>query len=229
MSFFTSGIFGERCQPAPSKTLFKFPILGDGCAGKTSYFNRLHNGDEINYKFEKEYDATRGCNIGKSYYNVGKYDLCAQMYDTAGQECFSGFRDCYTSGSDGIILMYDASEYKSKQSISTNWMPEIKRIMKDSNMKNIPIAIVGNKNDIVRKVKKENEYENFENHAHVGIRTSTLLGLYKDGPIKHFDICVKEDECLFEPINWLFEQTLSSGSTNVKQSTKKSVTQMCNK
>jgi small GTP-binding protein len=225
MAFFTSGIFdgiGEKFRSAPSKTLFKFSILGDGSVGKSSYFTRLHEGNKPNYKFEKNYDTTRGCNIGKSYYNVGKYELCAQMYDTAGQECFGDFRDCYTSGVDGIIIMYDASENKSKQSILNSWMPEVKRIMKESNMTNIPIAIVGNKNDIVRK-------ENMLCHEHVGIRTSTLIGSYKDGPIQHFDICVKENECLLDPINWLFEKILSSKSINVKHSAKDSVVYMCNK
>jgi small GTP-binding protein len=211
--------FFEGLRSAPSKTLFKFSLLGDGGVGKTSYFTRLHEGNKNDYRFGKEYDATRGCNIGKAYYNMGKYELCAQMFDTAGQEKFGAFRDCYTAGVDGIIIVYDVTNKETKQSILTRWMPEIKRILKESNASNIPIAIVGNKNDKVRG----NTYE------FTGIRTATLTGAYKDGPVQHFDMSVKADEGLLDPINWLFEKILSSYmSIDVTHSTKDSIVHMCN-
>lgn len=219
-----SNIF-ESFRCAPSKKSIKIVLLGDGAIGKTSYFNRISSGDTDEYKFNKTYDATRGCNICQIEYTIGKYSITIHLFDTAGQEKFGALRDSYLMGADGIILMYDLTEITTKQNILTKWIPDIKRVLNDASVKtHIPVAIVGNKNDRIDITSlKCNDHERPElndlTDEHMltntlGIRSSTLKsaynsqGTYKGNTIEHFYISVKADENLLTPINWLLENIL---------------------
>lgn len=244
------GIFNviENFRCAPSKTSIKIVLLGDGATGKTSYFNRITSGDMDDYKFEKTYDATRGCNICQLEYTIGKYTVTVHLFDTAGQEKFGALRDSYLMGADGIILMYDLDKdaMATKRNVLTKWLPEIKRVLNDSAVRSrIPIAIVGNKNDVINiaalrcndphrpELIDITDEEMITNT--VGIRTSTLKGIYnsndnyKYGAIEHFYISVKADDNLIKPINWLLECILEYYlSVDVKRTNKLPKIYFCN-
>ena len=220
-SNFFDGFFEEfRCSPA--KTSIKIVLIGDGFTGKTSYFSSIANSENPDYRFTKVYDATRGCNICQMEFMIGKYPVTIHLFDTAGQEKFGMLRDSYIMGADGIILMYDLSIGQTKQSVLTQWIPNVKKVLKETGEKSrIPIAVVGNKSD-----KTEN------NTDRPGIRTSTLLGAYESfrfGQIEHFYVSVKADENMMDPINWLLKNILSYiAPVNAKRAKRPANIMMCN-
>jgi len=230
----------EQFRNAPSKTSIKIVLLGDGAIGKTAYFNRITSGDTDEYKFNKIYDATRGCNICQIEYMLGKYTIIIHLFDTAGQEKFGALRDSYLLGADGIILMYDLTENATKRNVLTKWIPDIKRILNDTSaLSRIPIAVVGNKNDRIDvsalKCNDPSRYELEDLHDEemltntIGIRMSTLKNIYKCGQIEHFYVSVKADENLIKPVNWLLEQILNCYlPVDIKRNNKIPKTYWCN-
>jgi small GTP-binding protein len=240
------GFFSELVEDfrfPPSKTSIKIVLIGDGATGKTSYFNRLIGSDNPDYKFNKVYDATRGCNICQIEYKIGKYPITIHLFDTAGQEKFGLLRDSYMSGADAIILMYDLSEPITKQNVLTKWIPEVKRLLTASRCTQyIPIAVIGNKNDKLinrNPISKDQiggktfrSHDSDDIYSIPGIRKSTLLGAYesKFGHIEHFYISVKADENLIKPINWLLRNVLSYYMpVEVVKTSKQSAVFLCNK
>jgi small GTP-binding protein len=214
---------GFRCSP--KKTSIKIVLLGDGAVGKTSFFDRITTGDNLDYKFRKTYDATTGCNICQMDMKIGKYTIKLHMFDTAGQEKFGSLRDSYLMGADGIIMMYDLNNKSSRQNILTKWLPDLKKHIDSSCTKsNISVAVVGNKSDRIDEelIKKEKLYlDSTTCREVVGLRKSVLKTNYSStgtgsypvkskeyGQIEHFYSSVKQDEGLMDPINWLLKDIL---------------------
>lgn len=219
MSFFD--MLRETFQGSLKKKSFKIALIGDGSTGKTSYFNRISLGEQEDYKFEKKYDATQGCNICQIEFSINKNPVTLHLFDTAGQEKFGAMRDSYLLGVDGVIVLYDVSEKSTRSNVLTKWIPEIRKILSLSDETSVPIMVVGNKNDKIANL--DNVYEN------IGLRVSTLSGNYR-GPINHCFTSVKADENLMEPINWLLKTILSTYCVvNVERSKKKPVMVYCNK
>jgi small GTP-binding protein len=219
--FFTNVI--EDWRSPPTKTSIKIVLIGDGATGKTSYFSRITSGDTDEYKFNRTYDATRGCNICQIEYLIGRYNITVHLFDTAGQEKFGDLRDSYLMGADGVILMYDLTDIVTKKNVFNKWIPEIKRIVTDSKISPyIPIAVVGNKNDRIdinslrctdpkRRELDDLTHDQMLTNT-IGIRLSALKNVYDPhnyGYIEHFYVSVKGDENLLAPINWLLRNILS--------------------
>jgi small GTP-binding protein len=209
---------------APKKSSIKIALIGDGSTGKTSYFNRIISGDNLDYKFSKSYDATRGCNICQIEFLVNNYPVTIHLFDTAGQEKFGMLRDSYLMGVDGVILMYDITDKNTKQNILTKWIPELKRILHNTQSTvHVPIMVVGNKYDkIDALVSAANEY--------VGIRVAALISAYTtmSGEVNHCFISVKADENLMVPINWLLTNILQYSNVNAKKTIKTPYISYCN-
>ena len=50
-------------------------------------------------------------------------------------------RDAHLKGADGVLLLYDVTEQKTKDNI-TRWLKQINEVCP-----NIPVAVLGNKSD----------------------------------------------------------------------------------
>lgn len=121
----------------------KLLLVGDGGTGKTTFVKRM-----MGQVFSPRYIPTLGveaCHVidseRKIWYNV---------WDTAGQEKFSGSKDEYYLGADIAIIMYDVTNKLTSRSIN-NWIKDVSRICP-----NIPVIIIGNKNDVKCKVTIDN-------------------------------------------------------------------------
>lgn len=159
----------------PAKIVF----LGDGSTGKSSYYTRLSEYNNPEYKFNKKYKATTDFNLKKLNLNTNQGDINIFLWDTAGQEKYGGdLRDAYIKGSDAAIIMYDVSSRETIKNIN-KWLKDIKNICDD-----IPIAVIGNKIDKI---------DNISNLEHVKIRDSRLRSLYSGSYIKNFLVSVKEN------------------------------------
>ena len=123
---------------------FKIALLGDSTVGKTSIIKRLINND-----FKESQLSTIGAEQNtktiKLNENSEEEILCTlQIFDTAGQEKFRSITPNYIKNADGIVLVFDLTNYSSFENIKY-W---IKQIHNNKKYENLPFIIVGNKYDL---------------------------------------------------------------------------------
>ena len=127
---------------------FKIALLGDSTVGKTSIIKRLINND-----FKESQLSTIGAEQNtktiKLNENSEEEILCTlQIFDTAGQEKFRSITPNYIKNADGIILVFDLTNYSSFENIKY-W---IKQIHNNKKYENLPFIIVGNKYDLKNQI-----------------------------------------------------------------------------
>ncbi|KAI9317330.1 P-loop containing nucleoside triphosphate hydrolase protein, partial [Zopfochytrium polystomum] len=71
-----------------------------------------------------------------------------QIWDTAGQERFQALGVAFWRGADACIIVYDVTNYASFRSVP-NWLSEFIRQGDIGDPFNFPIAVIGNKTDLV--------------------------------------------------------------------------------
>lgn len=223
----------RKQQTTTEKMNLKIVIVGDGGVGKTSYFERFCYGDEDYYKFNLEYDVTQGCNIAQVFTKDKDTEINIHLFDMGAQDIFSKTRDSNMHGVDAMFIMYSIPEKQTQYSVMKKWIPDIKRYMKENGIKNIPVAVIGNKNDLVPGIDKGSENIN----EHASIRQTPLLGLYDEGPVRNFVMSVKTGKGMTDPINWAIEKIndsklwffQKSTPVNITSTSKKPKVTMCNK
>ena len=94
----------------------KIVLLGDGCIGKSTLFDKLNKLNDTEYKFPKKYKATDNFDFNRISVNTTCGVATIDIWDTAGQENRGGkMRDAYLKGADGVLLLYDVTEQKTKE------------------------------------------------------------------------------------------------------------------
>ena len=162
-------------KPEPVKIV----LLGDGCIGKSTFFNKLSNLTDSEYQFQKKYKATDNFDFNRLNIDTNRGIQVVDLWDTAGQENRGGqLRDAYLKGADGILLMYDVTEKKTIENI-TKWLDQIKRVCS-----NVPVAVVGNKADL---------FNDLQQSETVKLRECNLQRDVGHKLIKNFLISIKED------------------------------------
>lgn len=174
----------------------KIVLLGDGCIGKSSFFNMLTNLNNTDYTFPKKYNATDNFDFDRISLDTSVGSTTIDLWDTAGQENRGGkLRDAYLKGADGILLLYDISEKKTIDNV-TKWLEQIKNIAP-----NVPVAVLGNKSD---------KFANLQQSESVKIRECNLQRDIGHKRIKNFLISVKENTHLdFKSSFWSSSYTVS--------------------
>lgn len=157
----------------------KIVLLGDGCIGKSTLFNKLNNLNDNEYTFPKKYRATENFDFNRINIKTNVGTAVIDLWDTAGQENYGGkIRDAYLKGADGILLLYDISEPKTVTNI-TKWLDQINKTSP-----NIPVAVLGNKAD------KFNDLQQTES---VKLRECNLQRDLGHSKVKNYLISIKED------------------------------------
>lgn len=157
----------------------KIVLLGDGCIGKSTFFNKLSNLTDPDYTFQKKYKATDNFDFNRLKIETNQGTQIVDLWDTAGQENRGGqLRDAYLKGADGILLMYDVTEKKTIENI-TKWLEQIKRVCP-----NVPVAVVGNKADLFKDLQQTEA---------VKLRECNLQRDVGHKQIRNFLISIKED------------------------------------
>jgi small GTP-binding protein len=174
----------------------KIVLLGDGCIGKSTLFDKLNKLNDAEYKFPKKYKATDNFDFNRININTSCGVATVDIWDTAGQENRGGkLRDAYLKGADGVLLLYDVTESKTKDNIS-KWLKQINEICP-----NIPVAVLGNKAD---------KFSNLQQSELIKIRDCNLQRDYGCNNIKNFMISIKEDTHLeYSSSYWSSTQTVS--------------------
>lgn len=135
--------------PSYSK-LFKIIIIGDSDVGKSSIISSL-----VDSKYSPDFQSTIGVDFMVKYMNINNNIYKIQIWDTAGQEKYAPIVKTYFKNIDGIVIVYDVSNYKSFNNL-TKWLKNIDDNVLD---KNIPKVLLGNKID---KIKNHNLFDDFK-------------------------------------------------------------------
>ena len=135
----------EIARPEEKKVLvLKILVAGEGNSGKTSLIRRYCIGD---------FDKYRAHTIGLDFYSkelqlkAGTIKL--SIWDLGGQPQFKTIRTEFYRGSRVTALVFDLSNYDSLRALPM-WYKEIKHALP-----NQPFLVIGNKNDLRRKVDTE--------------------------------------------------------------------------
>ena len=136
---------------------FKFIIIGDSSVGKSCLLKKFIDGT-----FYNNFDTTIGVEFGAKLISCNNKNIKLQIWDTAGQETFRAITKSYYRSSSGIILVYDVTQRSSFNNI-TSWINDLKEI----NISNRPVILIGNKIDLIetRQVEKEEGEQLADNHG----------------------------------------------------------------
>ena len=123
----------------------KITILGKGVVGKSSLTYRF-----INYNAPQEHDPT----IEDKYkqttmINNEQYEI--EVLDTAGEDDYQNMLDSWINFGDGFLLVFAINDEESFKLLEQKRA----RIIKNKNNNNIPIILVGNKQDLNDERKVE--------------------------------------------------------------------------
>lgn len=118
-----------------SKNSIKIIVAGEGAVGKTTFLTRL-----INDKFDPDLKMTKGLEIFCK--NVNNCDL--SIWDFAGQDQFRFMLDGFVKGAKGAFVMFDVTRLNTLEKID-EWM----KMLKKSGNGNIPVVLLGAKDDLL--------------------------------------------------------------------------------
>jgi len=117
--------------------LVKLLLIGDSGVGKSAVLVRF--ADDT---FSTNYISTIGIDFKIRTLELEGKRIKLQIWDTAGQERFKTITTAYYRGAMGILLVYDVTDEKTFNSI-TSWMSAIKQHASDGVNK----VLLGNKAD----------------------------------------------------------------------------------
>nr|XP_033804946.1 ras-related protein Rab-28 isoform X1 [Geotrypetes seraphini] len=129
----------------------KIVILGDGASGKTSVAMRF-----AQEAFGKQYKQTVGLDFFMRRIMLpGNLNVTLQVWDIGGQTIGGKMLDKYIYGAQGVLLVYDITNYQSFENLE-DWYTMVKKMNKETDSQPF-VALVGNKTDLehMRTVKAE--------------------------------------------------------------------------
>ncbi len=139
--------------------LFKLILIGDSAVGKSNILLKY-----LKNEFDKNSRATVGVEFGTKNILINGKKVKIQIWDTAGQERYRSLTKIFYKNSSCAILVYDITKKQTFDELKNYWIGQIK----ESAPKDIMLAIVGNKEDLLDKEQvDENEARDFakENNA----------------------------------------------------------------
>ena len=131
---------------------FKLIIIGDTGVGKSSVLKRA-----VKNIFDENYQATIGFEFLLMHFKVNDLKLKLQIWDTCGQEMYRSLVQGFYHNSSLALLVYEINNKKSFENLEF-WIKDLRQHTE----KDLPVFIIGNKNDLERKVTQE-EVKNFKN------------------------------------------------------------------
>lgn len=127
--------------------VFKIILVGDVNVGKTNIINRYINND-----FLDNSQSTVGVDLKTKYYYLDNIKVKEQIWDTAGSEKYQSISGVYYKGADGVLLVYDMTNYQTLENLR-NWLSLVRSYISED----AEIFLIGNKSDLEHKKKVTNE------------------------------------------------------------------------
>jgi len=148
---------------------FKIVVCGDPGVGKTSLILRFTDN-----AFKRTYMPTIGVNITNKNIIINGMIVQLVFWDVAGQAQFKKIRTHFYAGAEGIILLFDLTDFNTFNNCY-NWYNDIKD--KLDNDKALQGFLIGNKNDLDDKQIKRDAAEKLSGDINLGyVETSALTG-----------------------------------------------------
>uniref|UniRef100_M3XN22 Ras-related protein Rab-7a n=1 Tax=Mustela putorius furo TaxID=9669 RepID=M3XN22_MUSPF len=120
----------------------KIVVLGDGTSGKTSLATCF-----AQETFGKQYKQTIGLDFFLRRITLpGNLNVTLQVWDIGGQTIGGKMLDKYIYGAQGILLVYDITNYQSFENLE-DWYSVVKKVSEESETQPL-VALVGNKRDL---------------------------------------------------------------------------------
>ena len=170
---------------------FKITVVGNPSVGKTTLVKKYTTGS-----FQKDYIATLGAQFSKYEEIVEGNQIKLFIWDIAGQDVFETMRSKFYNGSSAAIIVFShAPEEITSFNHIDKWLKELNEYCG-----NIPIALFGNKIDLIDekdlalnedKVNSDfNVGKYSKDHNFIGyFKTSALTG---QGVIEAFQKLVRD-------------------------------------
>jgi len=161
----------------------KLVLCGETRVGKTS-IRRSYFGDS----FLKDHLSTLGADFAVKRVKIDEQTTMElQIWDLAGQEGFSNLRQRFFKGASSAMMVFDITRRDTFDKLEY-WF---KQLWEGRKSKLLPIAIIGNKNDLqIREVSRE------EVMAYIDkLRTENDIG---DEWIEYFETSAKTGENIEE-------------------------------
>ena len=136
------------------KISFKIVLIGEPSTNKTKYFNKLTKDNFTKNNISTIGMDTRTLNIKINTEDKGEIDVKIHLRDIAGEERYRTITVNYIRGAEGLILIYDITNYKSFTSLEF-WVESIKNTLGNSN--DYLMILLGNKLDLVENNEKPRE------------------------------------------------------------------------
>ena len=127
-------------------TSLKILLIGDSGVGKTALLRQY-----CDQMFSDDVSSTIGVDYRTTKVILNYQTIILQLWDTAGQEKFRNITTSYYRGSQGILIVYDSSNFETLQQVSY-WIGELKKENVDG-----VVFLVGNKCDMIQSLTKEME------------------------------------------------------------------------
>jgi Ras-related protein Rab-11A len=178
------------------RTAIRISFLGDAGCGKTSIINRF-----IEDKFTDVHLTTIG--LEKNEKKMKMKDgtqLKVILWDTAGQERFKTMTKTPIKASQGIVIVFDLTKKVTFENLD-NWVKTIKE-----NNNNAPIALFGNKSDMIEEIEINNE--DAENYA-------------KEKGMFYFETSAKENVNIKEGLDKIIEESYEKAEGEIGTQLKK--------
>ncbi|MHA1910882.1 MAG: Rab family GTPase [Candidatus Kariarchaeaceae archaeon] len=155
----------------------KVTLSGDYACGKTAVAIRFSQS-----RFEHQYRPTLGVDFHLKRVEVPQGVAKILVFDTEGQERFSGLRKRYYQGAAGAIVLFDVTRRSSFSSLD-RWISELR-----SNTDEVLIIVCANKVDLLseREVASEEVQAFCDEHGLLLCETSALTGEGIDEMFNHF-------------------------------------------
>ncbi|KAI5957152.1 VPS21 [Candida jiufengensis] len=135
-------------HPTPA-TSVKLVLLGEAAVGKSSLVLRFVSND-----FQENKEPTIGAAFLTQKCTIGEKTIKYEIWDTAGQERFASLAPMYYRNAQAAVVVYDITKPASFIK-ARHW---VKELHEQAN-KDITIALVGNKYDLVEDESIEDNEE----------------------------------------------------------------------
>jgi small GTP-binding protein len=144
-------------------------IIGDFGVGKTSIINSFK---KLGFQ-DKNTTSTIGINNFLIPIKFENKEIILNVYDTSGQEKYQSLTLNSIRNCEGLILVYDRSDYKTFENICKVWIKSINEVI---DLILTPCILVENKCDLVldSEIKEEKINEIIKQYSLKFIRTSVI-------------------------------------------------------
>ena len=122
----------------------KVVLLGHFGVGKTSLIRQF-----VETEFSEDYMVTVGVHVKKKDVLIGDETVSLIIWDIEGNTSISKARASYLMGTHGFVYVFDLTRPETYESL------EDEMSYLDTNFNGIPLALVGNKNDLIEKKSRD--------------------------------------------------------------------------